>query len=73
MWPKLQETADLVTFTEENLNGKLRFLCSEKFDLSGLLTNSLPRFSHENWRRYITRLKSKLTMSKTQFLSIKNC
>ena len=23
-----QETADLVTFTEENLNGKLQFLCS---------------------------------------------
>ena len=25
-----QETADLVTFTEEILNGKLHFLCSEK-------------------------------------------
>ena len=24
-----QETADLVTFTEEILNGKLRFLCSD--------------------------------------------
>ena len=24
----LQETADLVTFTEEILNGKLHFLCS---------------------------------------------
>ena len=30
MWPNLQETADLVTFTEEILNGKLRFLCSGK-------------------------------------------
>ena len=28
MWPNPQETADLVTFTEENLNGKLQFLCS---------------------------------------------
>ena len=28
MWPNPQETADLVTFTEENLNGKLHFLCS---------------------------------------------
>ena len=27
MWPNLQETPDLVTFTEEILNGK-RFLCS---------------------------------------------
>ena len=28
MWPNPQETADLVTFTEETLNGKLHFLCS---------------------------------------------
>ena len=28
MWPNPQETADLVTFTEEILNEKLRFLCS---------------------------------------------
>ena len=28
MWPNPWETADLVTFTEEILNGKLHFLCS---------------------------------------------
>ena len=28
MWPKPQETADLVTFTGKNLNEKLHFLCS---------------------------------------------
>ena len=28
MWPNPQETEDLVTFTEEMLNGKLHFLCS---------------------------------------------
>ena len=28
MWANLQEYADLVTFTEEILNGKLHFLCS---------------------------------------------
>ena len=28
MWPNLQETADLVTFTGEILNEKLYFLCS---------------------------------------------
>ena len=28
MWLNLQETADLVTFTEEVLDGKLHFLCS---------------------------------------------
>ena len=30
MSPNPQETADLVTFTEEILNGKLHFLCSDK-------------------------------------------
>ena len=29
MWPNPRETADLVTFTEEILNGKLRFLCMD--------------------------------------------
>ena len=29
MRPNPQETADLVTFTEEILSGKLDFLCSE--------------------------------------------
>ena len=28
MWPNPQETAHLVTYTEEILNGKLHFLCS---------------------------------------------
>ena len=30
MPPKSQFSADLVAFTKEILNGKLRFLCSEK-------------------------------------------
>ena len=29
MWPNTLDTADLVTFTEENFHGKLHFLCSE--------------------------------------------
>ena len=33
MWPNPQETADLVTFTEEILNGKLHFLCSATIEL----------------------------------------
>ena len=28
MWPNLQETADLVTFTEEILDGKPHLLCN---------------------------------------------
>ena len=31
MLPNPQETADLVTFTEEIFNGKLHFLCSGEF------------------------------------------
>ena len=34
MWPYLEETADLVTFTEEITNGKLHFLCIEGDDIS---------------------------------------
>ena len=29
MWPNPQFPSDLVTFTEEILNGKLHFLCSD--------------------------------------------
>ena len=29
MWPNPQETANLVTFTEEIHTGKINFLCSE--------------------------------------------
>ena len=29
MWSNPQETADLITFTEEILNGKLHFLCCD--------------------------------------------
>ena len=29
MWPNPQETAGLITFAEENFNGKIHFLCTE--------------------------------------------
>ena len=35
MWPSPQFSADLVTFTEEILNGKLHFLCSFLYVLLG--------------------------------------
>ena len=41
MWPNPQETADLVTFTEEILNGKIHFLCSAWFSLEPLHFNPL--------------------------------
>ena len=34
MWPNPQETADLVTFTEEILTGKLHILWSGSFPVS---------------------------------------
>ena len=37
MWPNPQETADLITFTEEILHGKLHFLCSETLRETQLL------------------------------------
>ena len=33
MWPNPQETADLVTYTEEIFNGKLLFLCSDSIEV----------------------------------------
>ena len=41
MWPNPQETVDLVTFTEEIINGKLHFLCSvfEREDLGTSVKN----------------------------------
>ena len=38
MWPNPQETAELVSFTDEILNGKLHFLCSD-FEAMSLLKN----------------------------------
>ena len=37
MWPNPQETVDLVTFTEEILNGKLHTLCSVMEEPNNLL------------------------------------
>ena len=36
MWPNPQIPADLVTFTEEILNGKIDFLCSDSYYFSDL-------------------------------------
>ena len=40
MWLNPQETADLVTFTEEILNGKLHFLCKEFLQNQNVLSNT---------------------------------
>ena len=41
MWPNPQETADLVTFTGEILNGKLHFLCSDSLSYLKLSISKL--------------------------------
>ena len=49
MWPNLQKTADLVTFTEEILNAKLHFLCNAnttlKFETQEILKKYMQNFS----------------------------
>ena len=54
MWPNPQETTDLVTFTEEILNRKLHFLCSEtisnfkKLDIGNHLSKTF-KLRSSNW------------------------
>ena len=45
MWPNLDETTDLVTFTKEIFNGKLYFVCSESLKITGFDTNRKGKFS----------------------------
>ena len=47
MWPNPQETTDLVTFTEEILNVKLHFLCSDVFTVSLIENMALPLIQME--------------------------
>ena len=51
MWPNPQFPGDLVTFTEEILNGKLNFLCSENISHEALASWNLIR---QNNIQYIT-------------------
>ena len=37
MWKNLQETADLVTFTEEILNGQIHFITSASFKIDNVV------------------------------------
>ena len=52
MWPNPQISADLVLFTEEILNGKLHFLCSDS------IANSDPNLHEISSKDFgITKLK----------------
>ena len=75
MWPNPKETADLVTFTEEILNGKLRFLCSdysyeilkryENCHINLIVSCSSQASSARNWllmwKVFVNSLKSRVT------------
>ena len=50
MWPNPQGTADLVTFTEEILNGKLNFLCSN--NLKEVLNKIFNRASRRHFEKH---------------------
>ena len=49
MWPNSQGTADLVTFTQEILNGKLHFLCSVMLFLENFICNNFRRLFISNY------------------------
>ena len=66
MWPNPQETADLVTFTEEILNGKLHFLCSVN---KNKFMNILPISLTNSQRSLITLIFFNSITLKTQFTS----
>ena len=63
MWPNPQFPADLVTFTEEILNGKLHFLCSVRQS-----TNFTNRISCSNFP-YVEPRPSAENIGVTKFLS----
>ena len=48
MWPNPQETADLVTFNKESLNGKLHNLCSA-IRMKYLSLNSVDKAQDDRW------------------------
>ena len=58
MWTNPQFSVDLYSFSKEILNGKLHFLCSEKFIKSVLLDTSKNLFEydvdeiHEMWMKF---------------------
>ena len=56
MWPYPQETADLVTFTEEILNGKLYFLCSVYWEYSWPKKYFVQTTFHNNLSRLLVIL-----------------
>ena len=59
MWPNPQETADLVTFTEENLNGKLHF-CAVYFACA---VSSILQAKNVIWTELVLLIADSLNLS----------
>ena len=58
MWPNLQFRTDLVTFTEEILNGKLQFLCSACFPSNFLLLALFILMLKQNLHKHIIQIST---------------
>ena len=65
MWPNPQETADLVIFTEEILNGKLLSFVQSKFILNEIITID------DRYPSWINNKTKSLIKNKTGYF--KNC
>ena len=59
MWPNPQETADLVSFTEEILNWKLHFLCSAVSTGRGI--KSIFFLTNLQWLEHVMNVSKKLS------------
>ena len=46
MWPNLPEPPDLVTFTEEIINRKLQFLCSDYIEQDDILLKNASSYKN---------------------------
>ena len=56
MWPNPQFSADMVTFTEKTLNGKLHFLCSLYLDSDSRESQSV--WEDLTWKLHICLAKN---------------
>ena len=64
MWPNTQETADLVTFTEEILNGKLNFSCSVSSNICSIWFYDTRRSHRKYFKIYFSEWKKRLILFK---------
>ena len=72
MWPNLQKTADLVTFTEEIFNGKLHFLCSGKYIFHYFLKQESLLSPKKKFNFYVT-LEDNMKKKKWRHFDNKYC